>query len=269
MTAPDDANQAHRATLSAPGGIKMVDPNVPEGASPPAPRKVSTEERNRTILEYYPMVRAIAGRMIGRIPASVDLEEFVNIGVLGLMDAVERFDPTRGVPFKAYAEIRIRGAIVDALRASDWTPRSVRRKANQIQRTRDKLRNELNRDPTRDEMSEAVELSPDGYDTLVRDAEVRRLISINAPLSPDSTTTIADQVPSSQPDIEETWVHEEQKQEVVNAIRLLPMKERTAVTLYYLNNLTLKEIGDILGVTESRACQLRSQGIRRLKSKLE
>lgn len=231
--------------------------------------KVSLEDRNRMILEYYGMVRAIAGRMVGRIPASVDLEEFVNIGVLGLIDAIDRFDPTRGVPFKAYAEIRIRGAIVDALRAADWTPRSVRRKANQIQRARDKLRNELKRDPTRDEMSEAVELSPSSFDNLVRDAEIRRLVSINSPLSPDSTTTIADQVPSLNPGVEESWVKEEVKQEVLDAIRLLPMKERTAVSLYYLNNLTLKEIGEILGVTESRACQLRAQGIKHLKSRIE
>ena len=246
----------------------MPDPSQTPEATVVAP-PMSIEDRNRTILAYYPMVRGIAGRMVSRIPASVDLEEFVNIGVLGLIDAVERFDPTRGVPFKAYAEIRIRGAIVDALRASDWTPRSVRRKANQIQHARDKLRNELRRDPTRDEMSEAVELSPDSFDNLVRDAEIRRLVSINAPLSADSTTTIADQVPSQEPDIESTWVHEELKQEVLAAIRLLPMKERTAVTLYYLNNLTLKEIGSILGVTESRACQLRSQGINHLKSKLQ
>lgn len=230
---------------------------------------VTSQDRNQTILEYYPMVRAIAGRMVGRIPARVDLEEFVNIGVLGLIEAVERFDPTRGVPFKAYAEIRIRGAIVDALRAADWTPRSVRRKANQIQSTREHLRNELRRDPTRPEMVRALDLSTAAFDAMVRDSEIRKLVSINAPLGPESNSTIGDQVPSSDPDLVETWVHEELKQEVVAAINHLPMKERMAVTLYYLNNLTLKEIGEILGVTESRACQLRSQGIKRLKSKLE
>ncbi len=227
------------------------------------------ESRNETILKYYPLVKTIAFRIAKRIPSYQDVDEFINIGVLGLIDAVERYDPQRGVPFKAYAEIRIRGSIVDSLRAADWTPRSVRRKATRIDNARHRLRQKMNRDPSREELAYALDLSPNEYDKLRNGARIHRLVSSNLPVGPDSNTTLEDQVPSAEPDVEAIWVDREVRQEVVGAIRYLPHKERTAVTLYYLNGLTLREIGEVLGVTESRACQLRSQGVKRLKKKLK
>ena len=235
----------------------------------PEPTGKSIEARNATILAYYPLVRTIAYRIAKRIPSNQDVEEFINIGVLGLIDAVERFDPSRGVPFKSYAEIRIQGSIVDALRAADWTPRSVRRKANRIEAARVQLRRKLDREPTRDELAMALEIAPDAYDTLRDESLIRKVVSTNLPVGPDSTTTIEEQVPTDDPGLEDLWVEYEVKQEVVDAIRLLPRKERMAVNLYYLKGLTLKEIGSTLGVTESRACQLRSQGVKRLKVKLK
>ncbi len=235
----------------------------------PEPTGKSVEARNATILAYYPLVRTIAYRIAKRIPAGQDVEEFINIGVLGLIDAVERFDPSRGVPFKSYAEIRIQGSIVDSLRAADWTPRSVRRKANRIEAARAQLERRLDREPSREELAKALEIEPDEYDNLRDEALIRKVVSTSLPVGPDSNTTIEEQVATGEPGLEELWVEYEVKAEVVDAIRLLPRKERMAVNLYYLKGLTLKEIGNTLGVTESRACQLRSQGVKRLKVKLK
>ena len=225
--------------------------------------------REQRILQHYPLVRTIAARMIRRFPSSVELDELVNVGALGLIDAVDRFDPSRQVPFKAYAEIRIRGAIVDALREADWVPRSVRRKHNRIEAARDKLVFDLDRAPSREELAAELELSDGAYEKLEADARLKKLVSLDAPVDDDNDTHLIDRVASSDEDFLTTWEKDELKAAIVNAVHNLPRKERTAVSLYYLHGMTLKEIGQVLGVTESRACQLRSSGIRRLKFRLD
>ena len=227
-----------------------------------------TQNREQLILEHYPLVRTIASRMIRRLPSSVELDELVNVGALGLIDAVDRFDPSRRVPFKAYAEIRVRGAIVDALRGADWVPRSVRRKVNRIEAAREKLMRELDRTPNRDEMAAELEMSVEEYEDLCGDAQIRKLVSLDAPVDDENTTTLVDRIGNDDEDVLTTWGREELKAEVMRAVHHLPKKERTAVALYYLHELTLKEIGEVLGVTESRACQLRSAGVKRLKFRL-
>jgi RNA polymerase sigma factor for flagellar operon FliA len=225
--------------------------------------------REQTILEWYPLVRTIAFRLAKRCPASVDVEELVNVGVLGLIDAVDRFDKSRGVPFKAYAEIRIRGAMVDSLRESDWTPRSVRRKVIRLEQTRRDAQQNLGREPSRVEMSDALGMAPKEYDALRQEAHIRRVVSLHAPVTNDASVTFEERISNDDPSIEELWANEELKAQVVDALRFLHKKERVVLTLSYLHGLTLREIGEILGVTESRACQLRSQGVRRLKQKLD
>ncbi len=225
--------------------------------------------REQRILQHYPLVRTIAARMIRRFPSSVELDELVNVGALGLIDAVDRFDPSRQVPFKAYAEIRIRGAIVDALREADWVPRSVRRKHNRIEAARDKLVFDLDRAPSREELAAELELSDGAYEKLEADARLKKLVSLDAPVDDDNDTHLIDRVASSDEDFLTTWEKDELKAAIVHAVHNLPRKERTAVSLYYLHGMTLKEIGQVLGVTESRACQLRSSGIRRLKFRLD
>ena len=233
-----------------------------------APRIESNDPRERMILEHYPLVRTIACRMVRRFPSSVDVDELINVGAMGLIDAVDRFDTSRQVPFKAYAEIRIRGAIVDALRGADWVPRSVRRKFMRIENARVKLFRQLGREPDREEMSKALEMTTDEYEDLCGDARIRRLVSLDAPADEDNQTPLSERISSDDEDISELWVKKELQQEVIEAVHHLPVKERTAVSLYYLHGLTLKEIGEILDVTESRACQLRAQGIKRLKFRL-
>ncbi len=225
-------------------------------------------EREQLILQHYPLVRTIASRMIRRLPSSVELDELVNVGALGLIDAVDRFDPSREVPFKAYAEIRVRGAIVDALRGADWVPRSVRRKVNRIENAREKLLYAKDRDPTREEMAAELEMTVDEYQDLCGDAQIRKLVSLDSPVDDDNGSMLLERISSDDEDVLSQWSHEELKREVMSAVHHLPKKERTAVALYYLHELTLKEIGEVLGVTESRACQLRSAGIKRLKFRL-
>jgi len=233
-----------------------------------APLLETTDPRERMILEHYPLVRTIACRMVRRFPSSVDVDELINVGALGLIDAVDRFDTTREVPFKAYAEIRIRGAIVDALRGADWVPRSVRRKFMRIENARVKLFRKLGREPDRNEMAKALEMNVDEYEDLCGDARIRRLVSLDAPADDENHTPLAERISSNEADVTQLWAKAEVQQEVVSAVHNLPDKERTAVSLYYPHGLTLKEIGEILDVTESRACQLRAQGIKRLKFRL-
>ncbi len=230
---------------------------------------VDTEyNRQQLILDYYPLVRTIACRMARRLPPSVEVDELINVGTLGLIDAVDRYDPSRRVPFKAYAEIRVQGAMFDALRGDDWIPRSVRRKVNRIEAARRRLTLALGRPPERAEMAEVLELSLEGYDSLCEDARIKRLLSLDMPTTDEGHTPLVEILPRDEQTVEELICNEELKSEVAHAVQCLPDKERVAVTLYYLQGITLREIGDILGVTESRACQLRGQGIKRLKFRL-
>jgi RNA polymerase sigma factor for flagellar operon FliA len=184
------------------------------------------------------------------------------------MDAIDRFDPLRGVPFKSYAEIRIQGSIYDSLRGDDWVPRSVRRKANRIDRARADFINASQRNPTREEMAESLQMTVDQYDALAADARINRLVSLDATTTEDGASPLADTLPRMDPSVEQNLCMDELGMEVEHAVACLPDNERVAVTLYYMQNMTLKEIGAVLGVTESRACQLRSQGVKRLQYRL-
>lgn len=231
---------------------------------------MSQAERERLILDHYPLVRMIATRMVRRFPSQVEVEELINIGTLGLIDAIDRFDAARGVPFKSYAEIRIRGAILDSLRDADWIPRSVRRRFARLETTRAQLRATLGREPSREEMAGALEMGLDMYDDLVGGAEIRRLVSLDAPLDDEGGgSTVGDHVSDDNAtEVIDRWIHHEMRGQVSMAIQRLPDKERQVVSLYYQRGLNLKEIGEILGVTESRVCQLRKQAVERLQQKL-
>jgi RNA polymerase sigma factor FliA len=224
--------------------------------------------REQLILDYYPLVRTIACRMARRLPPSVEVDELINIGTLGLIDAVDRYDASRGVPFKAYAEIRIQGSMFDSLRGDDWVPRSVRRKVNRIEHAKKSLTFRLGRDPSRTEMADKLEMTTDEYDSLVTDARIKKLISLDISTTEDGNTPLIEIIPGKGEAVDSILCREELKSEVAHAVSCLPEKERVAVTLYYMQGVTLKEIGEILDVTESRACQLRSQGVKRLKFRL-
>lgn len=213
------------------------------------------------------LVKVIAQTIHRRLPASVELDDLVSAGHVGLLTAQERFDPSRSVPFEAFARIHIRGAIVDSLRQLDWVPRSVRRKAQSLKREEDSFRASRGRAPTRGEVAERLHITPDEVTTLRREAFVPRLLSLDQPLTEDGGTLL-DTVAGESEDAEDVCIEDETRAQLVQAIKGLPERERVTVSLYYLRGMSLKEIGMVLGVTESRVCQIRGQATKRLRKRL-
>ncbi|MEM6929104.1 MAG: RNA polymerase sigma factor FliA [Myxococcota bacterium] len=225
------------------------------------------QARNAIVTRHYALVQRIARQIHGRLPQSVELDDLVSVGVVGLIESIARFNPARGVPFDTYARHRIRGAILDALRAVDWVPHSVRRKAQAIEHARKALRTQFGRTPTDKEIAARLEIELPDYRNLVRDSEIRQLLSLDAPAANDNPTPLVEQV-ASDVDVESATGESQLRDLVVEAVRHLPEREATAITLYYFHELPLKAVGKHLGVTESRACQLCGQGVKRLKRKL-
>ncbi len=222
-------------------------------------------ERDAMILAHIPLVRMIASRICRRLPSHVDSEELTSVGILGLIDAVDRFDAARGTPFKAYAEIRVRGAIIDSLRQSDWVPLVVRRKRARIERTREALREANRCEPGRQEMAAALGISPEAYDRLLASTTVQKLVSLDDHDGSDHGGPIADRVANGSPDPIDHWVQAEAQRALGRSIQQLPQMERQVLQLYYADGLKYREIGGLLGVCESRVCQLRGQAIDRLR----
>jgi RNA polymerase sigma factor for flagellar operon FliA len=233
-----------------------------------APTPARTE-RQAVLLEYYTVVQKIAGRMVRRLPPNVDKEELVQEGMIGLMDAHERYDQTLGVPFKAYAETRIQGAMYDWLRKQDMVPRSVRRKANAITRATDELTRTLDRDPTREELAAHLEKSVEELEAMQKDARIRKVVSLDVSTTEDGETPLVESL--SKPDDEaadDSLFGKQVRGLTYDAIAHLPDRERHAINLYHVQGFTLKETGKMMGVTESRACQLTKQAIKRLRFRL-
>jgi len=228
----------------------------------------SGDARQQLVLKYHAMARAIACRVYHRLPKVVDLDDLISAAVTGLIEAIDRYDPSRKVPFEAYAKHRVHGAVVDSLRAADWVPRAVRRRSDQIKNARERLVLSLGRDPTRDELALELEVSPEKLDKLHRDSQIKPLFSLDAPVGADNSTPLVEQLDDGGVNILDGFQNAELRSMVVQAVQQLPDRERTAVGLYYLHELSLKEVGKVLGVTESRACQLCSAGIKRLRFRM-
>jgi len=228
----------------------------------------SYADRDNLVLRHYPLVRAIAGRVHQRLPKAVELDDLVSAGPLGLIEAIERYDADRKVPFETFAKHRIHGAVVDALRATDWVPRSVRRKADLIESHKAQLREHLGRTPSRQEVAGNIQISVEKYDALVSDSHVRSLLSLDAPMGEDNSTPLIEQVAGRFDDPTAPREQQELEAAALDALERLPEREKTAISLYYLHGLSLKEVGHVLGVTESRACQLCGQGLKRLRQRL-
>jgi len=219
------------------------------------------------ILEHYPMVRAIAFRLLRSMPPGVDVDDLISVGTMGLIEAVDRFDPRRAVSFSAFARLRIRGAMVDALRSEDWLPIGIRRKRNRVRQTREELSRRLGREPTHDEAARALGVEGHEYRALLEEVrhrpvyslegagEDRNLCGLVARLGVDACADTA---------LEKA----EMGKMVTDSVGHLPARERSAVSLYYLHDLTLKEVGDVMGVSECRASQLRLRGVERLRFRL-
>jgi len=219
---------------------------------------LSIEDRNRLITEHYPMVRKVAYRMARRLPRCVDVDDLINIGVLGLIEAVERFEPTRAQSFSAYARIRVQGAMVDEMRKNDWVPRSVRDRSARLQRARRALEDDLGRKPTREETARFLQVSPERLDELERTADVRVLVSTEE--GSDDEGTISDKLADlGQQPVDETVRRGQVSVRVRDVVAALPERERIIVQRYYFEECTFREIANELGVTESRVSQLHTR----------
>ena len=207
------------------------------------------ELRNRLVLQYAPLVKYVAGRVRSGLPDSVDQADLVSEGVIGLMDAIEKFEPARGLQFQTYAVPRIRGAIIDSLRSADWVPRSVRNKIRDIERAQVALGARLGRSPSDSEIAEGMQIS-------VRELrDIYAKVSYTSLASVDELGGVEDLVPASGDAIEDA----ETREALMEAVEGLPQRDRIIVALYYFEGLTLVEIGQVLRVTESRASQLHTR----------
>jgi RNA polymerase sigma factor FliA len=228
--------------------------------------------RERLILHYSPLVKYVAGRVGMGLPASVDQADFVSYGVFGLIDAIEKFDPERATKFEPYAIRRIRGAIIDELRALDWIPRSVRAKARAIERAYSELEGRLHRHPTDAEVAGHLGVELDDLHTAFSQLSMSNVLALDELL----TTTVERAGVSLGDTIEDTTAVDpvaafetrETRQRLGRAIENLPEREKTVVTLYYFEGLTLAEIGHVLGVSESRVCQIHTKSVLQLRAKL-
>ena len=228
--------------------------------------------RDRLILTYAPLVKYVAGRLGSGLPAHVEEGDLISYGLLGLISAIERYDPDRDIKFETYAIVRIKGAIIDELRALDWVPRSVRSRAREIERAIAELESKLGRAPTDDEIAGKIGISEDELEESLSDisrssiAALDELWSVSGEGDQVSLLdTIEDtDAPSPSEALDETDVRET----LADAIARLPEREKLVITLYYYEELTLREIGEVLGVTESRVSQLHTKAVLRLRSRL-
>ena len=233
---------------------------------------VATEDtdfkhREDLILKYAPLVKKIAERMALRLPPQISKEELIGPGILGLFDAIEKFDSTKGIKFRTYANLRIKGAILDELRKMDWISRSVRRNINRIEDTIRALELKLDRAPKDDEIAEEMGLDIESYYKMISKSCGVNLLSLDELMLDGSTPKISKQV-SDVPSPFDDLKIKEIKSIISKALSTLSKKEQLVMSLYYYEELTLKEIASVLNLTESRISQIHSKAIIRLRVKM-
>jgi RNA polymerase sigma factor for flagellar operon FliA len=231
-------------------------------------------DRDRLILEYTGLVKLQANRLRNRLPASIEQADLVSYGMFGLIDAIEKFEPERNLKFETYAMTRIRGAIIDELRSTDWVPRSVRTKMRDIDRAAQALEVELSRTPTEVEIAERLNISLADLRAIYSQASVTNVVALDELMhrggdGDDAAVTLGDRLTDErveQPG--DALEAEETKRALRTAIAALPERDRIVIGLYYFEKLTLAEIGQVLKVTESRVCQLHTKSVSNLRAQL-
>lgn len=232
---------------------------------------LAPEERERLIMEHLPQVRLIARRIHDRLPESVSLEDLISTGVVGLISAIDRFDPSQNVKLKTYAEYKIRGAILDSLRGLDWAPRQQRKRAKQIEAAISSAEQRLHRSPTEEEIAAELGQSIEEYHNWLVDSRGLTLGSLESVANPDDENRSLLKFVA---DDEESWPsrvveRQELQRLLAEAIDKMPQIEKTVLSLYYHEELTLREISKIVHLHESRISQLKTQAILRLRSFME
>jgi len=233
---------------------------------------IDQKDRDTLILKYLPFVKVVVGRMASKLPIhAVDKEDLINVGIIGLMSAIEHFDDGRNVRFETYASIRIRGAVLDELRARDWVPRLVRSKDNKISKAVTALQKLLGRAPEDHEIAEHIGISLEEYFQMLDDSRCFSLISSeDLPRDYLESYSASDVIKAvEQESVLDLITDHEFKTQLKEAIEMLPQKERLVLNLYYNEELTMKEVGKVLDLTESRVCQLHSQAIIRLRTSIK
>jgi RNA polymerase sigma factor FliA len=226
--------------------------------------------RDRLVLHYAPLVKYVAGRVGTGLPAHVEVADLIQSGIFGLVDAIEKFEPERGLKFETYAMQRIRGAILDDLRAQDWVPRSVRGRAREVERALERLGAQLRRTPTDAELADELGLSLHELRDVYAQLQLTSVVALDELAAAGrGSTPLADILEDQEAlDPVALLVDQDNRRQLAQAIAHLAERDRVVVTLYYFENLTLAEIGRVLGVTESRVCQLHTRAVLRLRAKL-
>src|SRR5579883_931908 len=231
------------------------------------------DARDRLILHYSPLVKYVAGRVSVGLPQTIEQADLVSYGIFGLIDAIEKFDPARKIKFETYAIARIKGAIIDELRSIDWVPRSVRAKARSVERAYAKLEAQLLRTPTDAEVANELGVSESDLQTMFHQISFVGVVALDEMLSSGSgergeSTTLGDTIPDKAEGPVALFEGEEMKQLLAAAINRLAEREKMVLMLYYYEGFTLAQIGDVLGVTESRVCQIHTKAVLQLRSRM-
>jgi len=233
--------------------------------------EVPAELKEQIVLEHTPLIRYIVNRIAVRLPAHIDLDDLHNTGVIGLMDAIDKYDPEKNCKFKTYAEFRIKGAILDQLRSLDWVPRSIRQKSRRLEQAYAAVEQRLGRPATEHEIAESLGIELGQFHFLVNQVrgvsminldELRAAGESDQPLHGD----LFEDVKAENPFL--LLKLREMRQAIAECIAALPEKERLVISLYYYEDLNMKEIGSVLAITESRVCQIHTKAVARLRSKL-
>lgn len=236
--------------------------------------EITPDLKEQIVLEHNALIRYIVNRIAVRLPSHIDLDDLHSTGVIGLMDAIDKYDPGKNCKFKTYAEFRIKGAILDQLRALDWVPRSIRQKGRKLDKAYGDIEQRLGRTASEEEVADSLGLEIDKFHTMINQVRGTSLVNLEDVRGTNSdgerTGSFTDII--EDPNAENPFnalKQIETKNVVSDTIGGLPEKERLVVSLYYYEDLNMKEIGNILGITESRVCQIHTKAMSRLRTKLK
>lgn len=228
---------------------------------------IKSELKKEIILKYISLVKIISGRLYNYYGSNIEYDDLVSYGIIGLIDAIEKYDYSKNIKFETYASVRVRGAIIDEIRNLDWIPRSIRQKSKLIKEVYSKLENQFGREPNIDEVAKELGKSEEEILKLLEETNIYNIVSLEEELNDNLKIQIEDESLDINP--EESLVRKDSIENLKRAIDVLNEREKLIINLYYYEGLTYKEIGKILNISESRISQIHSRAILKIKSKIE
>lgn len=225
-------------------------------------------DKDQLVLQYAPLVKLIAYHLMAKLPPSVQVDDLIQNGMIGLLDAIGRYEEGLGAQFETYAVQRVRGAMLDGLRENDWLPRGLRRDMRRVEVAINALEQQNGRPPLESELAEALGMALADYQKMLHEARGHQLVYLEDFTDNEDDAYLDRHLASSQPDPLAALLDQDMRETLVRAIEELPEREKMMMALYYDEELNLREIGEVLGVTESRVCQLHTQAIARLRSRI-